>query len=188
MRKRPQDTADRTVGHSPSLFDADVEVALPFDQIQTLAEQLLDEVYQRFPIASCPLIEWRKYRTTAGTAHFFERKIALSALILTTEERLRTTLLHEYAHLLAFHRHGKRGRGHGPAWRQAMADLGLPPEVHHRLDCKRNQSQQVVLYRCARCHEIFERRRRMPARRRYIHINCGGAIQFVGVSRHEEAQ
>ncbi len=50
--------------------------------------------------------------------------IGLSRTVITNEQQLRDTLVHEYAHLLAYVRYGRKGVGHGPPWKQAMTDLG----------------------------------------------------------------
>ena len=145
------------------------------------AEELLEFLFARFPMSKRPNLIWRPYRTTAGMAHLDTWSISLGAKVLITQTRMRETLLHEYAHLLAVHRHGMKARGHGEAWKQAMRDLGLPPEVHHQYECERNQPRQLVRYRCERCQFEFTRRRRLTRGRTYLHIRCGGKIRFVGV-------
>jgi SprT protein len=118
-------------------------------------------------------------------AYYRERSIGLSSLILDTPERLDSTLRHEYAHLLAYARHGRKGAGHGPAWQQAMVDLGEEPVVHHRYEVHRNQARQQVLYVCKRCGNLLPRKRRLPKRRRYVHAQCGGALSFHSVQTLE---
>lgn len=141
-----------------------------------LAAAILEELFAAHPIGKKPTLEWRRYRTTAGTASFQRHAIGLNARLLTTEERLRSTLIHEYAHLLAYHRAGRSGRDHGHPWRQAMIDLDGKPEVKHRYECERNGRRQRVVYRCKRCGVVIHRHRRYPQGRRYVHIDCGGAI------------
>lgn len=150
----------------------------PFDQE---ARCLLAELHARFPTRRPPMLEWRAYRTTAGTAHYDRWAIGLSRQLICDGERLRDTLLHEYAHLLAFDRAGKAGRGHGPAWREAMADLGLSAEVVHRYECRRNRPRRRVVYACRSCGMEIVRLRLLPKRRQYIHAGCGGGIAFVRV-------
>lgn len=145
------------------------------------AHQLLGQLQTQFPLKKATYLEWRNYRTTAGMANYTTNAIQLSSQILTTEERLDSTLKHEYAHLLAFSRAGLKGRGHGSHWQKAMADLGEPPEVRHRYECERNQARQQVLYKCTKCEVVLVRRRRLPRKRKYLHINCGGAIQFLRI-------
>lgn len=111
----------------------------------------------------------------------FEGRILLSANLLDSFEKVEDTVKHEYAHLLAVARHGWRGRGHGAAWRKAMRELGLSPDVHHNYECRRNQTHQVVKYRCVKCGAIIERKRKFPRGKRYEHLNCGGAIHFHSI-------
>jgi SprT protein len=149
--------------------------------LEAQAEVLLTEACERFPMGYRPRIEWRSLRVTAGVAYYQEQRIALSKLVLKTPEQLRETLLHEYAHLLAVHRAGRKGIGHGAPWKQAMIDLGLEPKVHHKFDVKRNQSRQEVVYLCKRCGSEIIRKRKLNPRRRYMHLRCGGLIKFQAV-------
>jgi len=122
---------------------------------------------------------------SAGMAYYRDRTIGLSIPILDTEAKLDSTFKHEYAHLLAYARQGKKGAGHGPAWQQAMRDLGEEPVVHHRYEVNRNQPRQQVLYKCKRCGLLLTRKRRLPRRRKYVHAQCGGALTFHGVQAVE---
>ena len=147
------------------------------------AESALLEAIQKFPMSYTPALEWRRYSVTAGMAHYQHGLISLSAVVLKDPATVRETLLHEYAHLLAFDRHGRKGAGHGKHWKQAMVDLGLEPKVHHHYEVVRNQSRQVVVYRCKRCGLSFERKRQLQRRKSYVHRQCGGQIALVEVQR-----
>lgn len=110
-------------------------------------------------------------------ADFNHWAIYLGHRVLLTEHQVEVTLRHEYAHLMAYARCGRRGgRGHGPAWQSAMRELGLPPVVRHTYDVARNQPRQIVVYRCVRCGAEITRRRRLPRKKRYAHVGCGGEI------------
>ncbi|MBL8060734.1 MAG: SprT-like domain-containing protein [Chthonomonas sp.] len=150
--------------------------------LDQLAYAILAELLRDYPLPKPPAIVWRRYRTTAGTADYNTWTINLSAVVLDDEAKLDSTLRHEYAHLLTFARYGpKHGRGHGPAWRSVMQEMGQTPDVRHCYSAQRNQKRQVVIYKCLRCGEHISRHRRLPRRRKYAHINCGGLIQFVEV-------
>lgn len=152
----------------------------PCQDLHALAEGLVEQMSGRFGLRR-PSLEWRRYRTTAGMAHYDRWAISLSAHVLTDGERLRETLIHEFAHLLAFSRHGDEGRGHGAAWRQAMIELGSAPDTKHRYPCRRNRIRQVVVYRCLVCSVLIRRARRLPRRRRFVHAGCGGEIEFHAI-------
>lgn len=153
----------------------------PSPEIALWAERELDRLCASHPLGYRPALEWRPFRTTAGMAYFRRRAIGLGAAVLTTPERLTDTLVHEYAHLLAFARHGARGVGHGPAWRQAMTELGAEPCVHHTYAVARNAPRQRVVYRCVRCGAAIERRRRLPKGTTYVHAGCGGGLKLTQV-------
>ncbi len=153
---------------------------MPRDAILDLsARTQVALLFERHPLHASPGIEWRNYRTTAGTAEYQRGVISLSRSLIIDEERLRDTILHEYAHLLAFQRFGVKGKGHGPAWREAMAELGAEPEVRHQYECQRNEKRQIVIYRCIRCGKQIQRRRRLPRRTTFVHLKCGGRIKFL---------
>ncbi len=151
--------------------------------LEAALDRLVDALCDQHPLGYRPCVEWRNLRVSAGIAYPSQGRIALSRVLLTDEERMASTVKHEYAHLLAHKRAGRRGCGHGAAWRQAMADLGEPAAVHHRYSAQRNQRRQQVHYRCATCGLMIVRARRLPARRRYVHAGCGGAIRFEAVER-----
>jgi len=144
--------------------------------LHEFAEKLLAETLAKFPLERPVKLLWKNYRTTAGMADYREHAIYLSKNLLITPDRLRDTLLHEFAHLLAFQRHGRSGAGHGKPWKQAMADLGLEARVHHQYECKRNQVRNPHLYTCNKCGAIIPRRRRLRRFLVYFHVGCGGKI------------
>lgn len=131
----------------------------------------------RFPLTKLPRLEWRRYPVTAGTANYREWSISLSLIVLQDPQQVKTTLLHEYAHLLAVDRAGLKAANHGPEWRTAMQDLGLEPIVRHQYEVHR--SRKLAVYRCRKCAAVFERRRRLPRGRLWIHRGCGGELEFV---------
>jgi SprT protein len=136
---------------------------------------------ERFPLGRRPELLWKGLRVSAGIAYYRINRIGLSRHLLTDEDRLRSTLVHEYAHLLAFERHGQKSVGHGPLWKQAMHDLGAKPERTHCYEVERNTARQVVTYQCRKCGASILRNRRLPRRRKYVHANCGGGLRLVGV-------
>src|SRR2546421_3963797 len=137
--------------------------------LQHYANEILMRLCREHPMGYVPKLTWKRLRVTAGIAFFRRSEIVLSSLVLIDEERVRLTLTHEYAHLLAYKRHGTKGAGHGRPWRQAMADLGLDPVVHHDYEVQRNSTRQKVVYRCMKCGTKLDRARRFPRRQRYVH-------------------
>jgi SprT protein len=152
----------------------------PFDPY---ARGLLEQLSARFPLGKPVTLTWRAYRVSAGMAYCAETRIGLSSRVLKTEEQVKDTLVHEYAHLLAYARHGRKSLGHGEEWKQAMRDLGAEPHVRHRYEVERNQPRQQVVYRCQRCGAEFARNKRFPKGRRYQHVQCGGTLALHQVLR-----
>lgn len=156
---------------------------MPTVELKQLAESLLDDLMVRFPLRNRPLLVWKSLRVTAGIAYYRTNQIGLSNRILIDPERLRITLLHEYAHLLAVERHGRLAANHGPAWQKAMIDLGLPPVRTHNYEVERNAARQQVIYQCQKCGQKFSRTRRLPKRRKYMHARCGGGLRLISIER-----
>jgi predicted SprT family Zn-dependent metalloprotease len=146
-----------------------------------IADEILRQAMREHPLKYIPTIRWKNLRVSAGMAYYKTGTIGLSAIILDTPEKLRQTLLHEYAHLLAVERHGRKAANHGVYWKKAMIDLGLEPRVRHTYDCARNTARQKVTYRCQKCGAHIERSRRLPRNRRYIHVSCGGGLKLFSV-------
>ena len=105
-----------------------------------------------------------KMRSTAGRAFWPAARVELNPkLVSVSLDEVRRTLLHELAHLLAYHRSGRRRIApHGVEWQQACADLGIAGEsVTHRLPLPRRVQRKKWRYTCPSCAQGFERVRQM---------------------------
>jgi len=145
-------------------------------ELERRSVELLEQLCREFPMTVPPKLVWKALRVSAGIAKYHPPTIVLSKSILTDMERMESTLRHEYAHLLAVARHGRKAAGHGRWWQEAMRDLGCEPKVRHSYPVERNQARQEVAYRCKRCGEVLKRNRRLARGRRYYHVPCGGAL------------
>lgn len=123
----------------------------------------LDEVAEKVSV------EWNKrLRTTAGRAYSALARIELNPRlqILDEEKREREiiqTFLHELAHVVAHARNPRRRiQPHGPEWRQACSDLGIPGEDRcHDLNLGRTTMRKNFAYICPVCEEVIYRVKRM---------------------------
>ena len=104
-----------------------------------------------------------RMRSTAGRAFYKGSKIELNPKLKNiSEEEVHRTLLHELAHLVAFHRYGTRIAPHGAEWKQACAELGIPGETAtHKLPLPSRRMEKRWRYSCPVCGEGFDRVRRM---------------------------
>lgn len=106
-------------------------------------------------------VQWNsRMQTTAGRAWWPDRLIELNSKLKTLppEETWRT-LRHELAHLVAYERAGrKRIAAHGPEWRAACAELGIPEEqTYHSLPFKRRRMKRSHAYICPHCSATITR-------------------------------
>lgn len=119
-------------------------------------------------LAAIVVAGWNdRMRTTAGVAIAARWEVWLNpSLREISEEEVDRTLLHELAHLLAQHRHGRRRISpHGPEWRQACSDLGIPGEGRtHQLPFVSRRMKRSYQLRCPGCGESHERVRRPRGR------------------------
>lgn len=152
------------------------------------AEALLAELIAVYPLKSEPKIVWRKMPVSAGKAYFERNLIVLSKVLITDRLRLQDTLVHEFAHLLAYARHGRRGIGHGQPWKDAMRDLGARPDVYHEYPVERRRQTRSLVFRCEKCGEAFTRARPLKAGYRYMHRGCGGQIKSGPHGKGEEGR
>jgi predicted SprT family Zn-dependent metalloprotease len=125
-----------------------------------------------------------RMRTTAGIAIASRREIWLNpALRDISEDEVEKTLLHELAHLLAQHRHGRRRIApHGAEWRQACIDLGIPDEKRtHQLPFVGRRMKRRYRLRCPGCGHSHERVRRPRGR-----IACLACCRIHNGGRYDE--
>lgn len=155
-------------------------------ELRSLADRVLAELQVKHPLKRAARLEWRPYRVTAGMAYYKLNLIGLSRHVLNTKESVEDTIIHEYAHLMAFERAGRRGAGHGAPWQQAMQELGRTPKVRHTYQVTRNTKRQEVGYLCLRCGQTILRSRRLPRRRKYVHASCGGDLRLAFVRSRED--
>jgi predicted SprT family Zn-dependent metalloprotease len=106
----------------------------------------------------------QRMRSTAGRAFWPEGRIELNPRLLDfAPDEVRSTMLHELAHLLAYARAGRRRiKAHGAEWRQACRELGIPHEsVTHSLPLPSREMAKKWRYTCPVCQESIERVRKM---------------------------
>ncbi|MDE0836076.1 MAG: SprT family zinc-dependent metalloprotease [Akkermansiaceae bacterium] len=114
-----------------------------------------------------------RMRTTAGRAWWPDRKIELNPKIRKiAEEEIWRTLKHEFAHLIAYERCGRRRSApHGPEWRAACAEIGIPGETTtHSLPLEGRKMKRNHSYACPSCLVVTTRVR--PFRRAIACYPC----------------
>jgi SprT protein len=114
-----------------------------------------------------------RMRTTAGLAIYSRGQIVLNPALHTAGDgEIRRTLLHELAHFVARHRtRNRRLDPHGPEWRRACADLGIPGESRcHNLPFPRREQARKHFYQCPVCSVVIARVR--PLKRPSACLSC----------------
>jgi len=133
---------------------------LPLDEELTRqCRQRLEEL-QMPGAARLIAVVWNpRMRSTAGYAKYPAWRIELNPRLHEFEGQIQRTMLHELAHLVAYHRAGNRRIApHGTQWRSACAELGIADEsARHDLPLPQRQVRRRHLYCCPQCHHVIAR-------------------------------
>jgi SprT protein len=165
-----------------------IDLPRGFDAELTLYCSEEAERLRLLELASSVEVWWNgRLRTTAGLADYTKTRIELNPLLMNFQpNEPRHTLCHELAHLVA---HARTARfrsiaAHGPEWRQACVDLGIPGEkANHNLPlAPRRRVARRWRYCCGHCGQTHDRVR--PYRGRVACWECCGAHN--GGRYHEE--
>lgn len=114
-------------------------------------------------VARLVKVMWNpRLRSTAGYARFPAWEIELNPRLHEFEGQVDRTMKHELAHLIAYHRAGRRRiEPHGAEWQIACADLGIPDEnARHQLPLPRREVRRNYTYACPSCQIIVRRVRK----------------------------
>lgn len=135
----PPEPAPATEGRDPAL--------------EATARTLLEELGLHEGVAKLRVIWNPKLRSTAGYAKFPQWIIELNPRLHEFEGQVERTMKHELAHLIAYARAGRRRiEPHGPEWRKACTDIGIPDEnARHTLPLPRSKQERKFTYVCMHC-------------------------------------
>ena len=114
-------------------------------------------------VAKLVTVSWNaRLRSTAGYARYPSWAIELNPKLREFDGQVDRTLKHELAHLIAYHRAGRRRiEPHGCEWRLACTDLGIAGEkAQHRLPLQRKEVARTLIYACPACQAQVPRVRK----------------------------
>lgn len=103
--------------------------------------------------------DYQARTSRAGSAERGRNWITLNMNLLTTPERLRSTALHEWAHIIQFFL-APRSRPHGREWKYIAKLLGHSGERCHQYDVAAAYPERYVHYVCP-CNKVFHLTKRM---------------------------
>jgi predicted SprT family Zn-dependent metalloprotease len=121
--------------------------------LEAEARGLLDKLGIHEGVARLRVVWNPKLRSTAGYAKWPQWLIELNPRLREFDGQIERTMKHELAHLIAYARAGrKRIEPHGPEWRKACADIGIPDEsARHTLPLPRSKQERKFTYACSHC-------------------------------------
>jgi len=151
--KKPSDAKNR---HAPKK-----RTRGGFDSILTAQARGWSTALSQRKLSSEVRVVWnRRLRTTAGLANPIRLEIELNRKIESLgDEVVERILKHELAHLVAHQRaRGRRIAAHGPEWRQACNELGIPGEKScHTLPLDIRRQKRKYGYQCPHCQSVMLR-------------------------------
>jgi len=144
----------------------------PDSDLEGQARQMLLDLGISDAVPQLKVLWNPRLKSTAGYAAYPSWRIELNPRLVAFDGQVDRTLKHELAHLIAYHRAGRRRiEPHGPEWRRACEDLGIPGEAaHHRLPLPRSHRERKLLYQCPHCLVIVKRVR--PFKRATACLSC----------------
>ncbi len=161
VRKSPRLEAHHPPGRE-LLAEIHTELALTRQASRLVAQVGLPRLAKKVSVHWNP-----RMRTAAGRAFYESFRIELNPRLLTLEgidvgSEVDRTLRHELAHIVAYHRAGRRRiAAHGAEWRQACVDLGIPDESRcHTLPFEPRRVRKRLVYECPACGSQIHRVRR----------------------------
>ncbi len=138
----------------------------------------------------------RRLQTTAGAANPRRWEIELNPRIVEFGSSVTKRILrHELAHLVSSFRAGRRRiSAHGPEWREACRDLGIPNESRcHSLPLPGRKVTYRYAYRCSHCGRLLKRVKALGRNsacydccRRFNHGRYDAAYRYVRVPLPED--
>lgn len=131
------------------------------ESLTETARGLLHELRGLRELAARVTVRWNaRLQTTAGTANARAWVIEINPRLQEHGPAIIQRILrHELAHLVSVHRAGRRKiAAHGPEWRQACSDLGIPGEPRcHSLPLPGRKVRHKYAYRCQHCGRLLKR-------------------------------
>jgi len=130
--------------------------------------ELQKEIRRLFGVTVNPEIAFDLRGQAAGQANYPKNKIRFNRDLLEkyTDEFVSQTVPHEFAHLVAYTKFGRRIKPHGAEWQSVMVALGVKPDRTHSFEVMPSRRLKRFLYKC----------------------NCPGLLHELSTIRHNRIQ
>ena len=98
--------------------------------------ELQKKVCRLFGVTVNPEVVFDLRGQAAGQANYLKNKIRFNRDLLEkfTDEFVSQTVPHEFAHLVAYAKFGRRIKPHGSEWQSVMVALGVKPVRTHNFE------------------------------------------------------
>ena len=126
----------------------------PAEHPELLVAKKLAELNVRsealFGVRIEPVISFDLKGQAAGQANYRENKIRFNRQLLEkyAGEFVDQTVPHEFAHLVAYQKFGRRIRPHGMEWKRVMEAFGVDPARTHSFNVAPTRRLKRFHYRC----------------------------------------
>ena len=158
-----------------------------YSQIELLVLDKLSALRKKvralFGVTVNPEVAFDLRGQDAGQANYPKNKIRFNRDLLEkyTDDFISQTVPHEFAHLVAYTKFGRRIKPHGAEWKSVMVALGVKPVRTHSFEVVPARQLKRFPYKCdcaGSPHELSTiRHNRAQRGRLYICKKCGKALQ-----------
>ena len=155
-----------------SLSEAEASVMEKLGELRTKAENL-------YGIDIRPEVLFNLRGQAAGQANYRATRIRFNQELLRKykAEFINQTVPHEFAHLIAYQKFGRRIKPHGKEWKSVMIELGASPSRTHGFEASSARKLRRFLYQCNCEGSSYEltsiRHNRIQRGQMYICSKCG---------------
>ena len=120
-----------------------------------------------------------------GRAFINQNRIAINkqAIEKYTDEYIKQTIGHEFAHIVQYNTFSYNIKPHGQEWAAIMRSFGLPAKRCHSYELK--SARKEYQYSCSKCGVIYnfgcKRHYRAQHGAVYTHVGCGGWFRYDNI-------
>jgi predicted SprT family Zn-dependent metalloprotease len=161
-------------------------------EVNNLISSIHMKLQQEYPFLSAWTVSFDNAKRRAGICRICDKSISISRSHIRNNEieTIKDTILHEFAHAIAFET--KREGGHGKAWKEVALKLGAIPKARAKFTLE--QSPWLIVQLCPQSNEltiVAHRFRRNSKIRHFFLVGrpeTKGQLYFIKRSNFEDYQ
>lgn len=160
------------------------------DTTALIIDEIKQQLTQEFAFLSQWTVSFDNAKRRAGICRLSSKEICISRshALNNSEEVVRDTILHEFAHAIAYELFNEAG--HGKRWKEIAIKIGATPKASGKFNLP--NAPWILVHRCGKSnqlHPIGERYRRNKKIKNYFltgRPETKGELYFVAQSEFEQ--